>query len=657
MNADHLSLTPDVVVRNETALSPENREAYINGLQQMHAKRIWIWTAREQVFRQERSQYLDGVRQNIEYFHSQGLEVGLWFTSIGFGNPPGTEFLRQRMSSMTRIRSVIGKCSDADAICPTDEDFSATYMDWIRDVARLGAELLMLDDELCLSVRPGLGCFCPTHLRMLSERLGEELVLETLPEKIFTGGKNRYRDTWYQVMGDTLRDFCRKVRAAADEVNPDVRIGFAAGYTSWDIEGVDAMELTRILAGNTKPFVRMTSAPYWVTKFRNRFPGQKLNSVIESARLQSSWLKDSEIEFFAEGDSWPRPCYNCPASYLEMFDVALRANGVRLLKYVFDYDASADYEQGYLRQHIRNLPLYDAIEKAFSEKQPDGVRLFRNMHTICDEVLPQHFVGDKNIMRLFFSPSAAMLSAHGIPIRYEGEGSCAAVFGSEANAVPQNHSIQRMIVDFEAARILAARGVDMGFDSFTSAPMPTYEQFATERLYLEDINVDAPFSSNGGYYQVQCKPNVRVLSWFVRENNRRPASYIYDSGKTSYLVFTFDALSVGESSSIYASYCRREQLLDFIHPTFPHIERHNDIYCVSASSADRTQQAVLFENLSCDPVFDFRIELERPCRSFKLTGVEGELSEDHMSIRALSDFVPFSALLLELNYEEMGSKG
>lgn len=644
-------LYPDVPLSHCIALSPENREQLLADLRQIHAQRIWIALSREEIFSNDRSLYLDEVRDNLDFYHKNGFEVGLWFTAFGMGNPPESEFLGKRLKSMTRICSVTGKASDVDAICPTDEDFSATYMDWIRDLAGLGAELLMLDDDLCLSVRPGIGCFCPMHMRQLSERLGEKVTLDSIRDKIFTGGKNRYRDAWYKVMGDTMRDFCHKVRAAADEVNPSIRIGFAAGYTAWDMEGADAIELTRILAGNTKPFLRLTSAPYWVTPYRNRFPGQKLNSVIESARLQRSWLDNSQIEFFAEGDSWPRPRHNCPASYLQLFDDALQADGVRLLKYAFDYTSSAKYERGYLQQHFRNIPLQEAIRTAFHDKHSDGVCLFRNSDIICNEPLPQQFVGEKNIMRLFFSQSAAMLSAQSIPLCYEGSSPCAVAFGTEALAIPENHSCSHIILDFEAARLLSERGIDVGFDSFSSAPIPNFELFGSEKVHLFGIGVGAPHSTVDGFYQVHCKSDVKVLSQFTREKNSWPSAYTYKSGNVTYLVFTFDALAVGESSTLYTSYCRQTQLLSFIQPVFPYIAGHPGIYSICASSENRDSQAVLFENLSCDTAFDFHIKLSRPCSNFTLFGAEGTLDEDRMSIHITSDFVPFSALLLELSYE------
>jgi hypothetical protein len=86
------------------------------------------------------------------------------------------------------------------------------------------------------------------------------------------------------MQGDTLRKFCRTLREALDEVDPTVRMGYCAGYTSFDTEGVDAFELTHILAGSNKPFMRFTSAPYW--HYAQRFGQAPMQTFIEYVRLR-----------------------------------------------------------------------------------------------------------------------------------------------------------------------------------------------------------------------------------------------------------------------------------------------------------------------------------------------------------------------------------
>ena len=64
---------------------------------------------------------------------------------------------------------------------------------------------------------------------------------------------------------------------------------------------------------------------------------------------------------------------------------------------------------------------------------------------------------------------------------------------------------------------------------------------------------------------------------------------------------------------------------------------------------DRRAKA-LFENLSLDPMFEFDIELAKPCKEMELFGAEGTLSEDGMRIHITSDVAPYGAIGVALTY-------
>ena len=118
-----------------------------------------------------------------------------------------------------------------------------------------------------------------------------------------------------------------------------------------------------MLAGSTAPFLRFTGAPYWCNTAKGRFPGQKLNAVIECARDQAAWSRGSGVEVYGEADSYPRPAYQSHANLIECFDIAMQAEGIRDLKYIFDYRSSPTYEQKYYKLHLRHIPLYEHIHK------------------------------------------------------------------------------------------------------------------------------------------------------------------------------------------------------------------------------------------------------------------------------------------------------
>lgn len=611
---------PHVPIMNSN-VDENTRPVYLRQIREADADRVWIALDRYTFF-EDRTRDMERLRENLRYFEENGLEVGVWMQAFGFGDP-----LPYDKCGWTRLRSVGGISKEADMLCPEDPDFVAAYLEWVRDIARLSPKLIMLDDDLCLSVRPGIGCFCDRHLRLLQDEVGE------LPEltSIFTGGPNRYRDAWYKVMGNTLRGFCRKVRSAVDSIDPSIRVGLCAGYTSWDIEGTDPIELSQILAGSTAPFFRLTSAPYWVAQKTNRFPGQRLSAVIENARNQIAWSKDSGIEFFAEADSFPRPAYNCPAMLVENFDIMMHASGTKSLKYLFDYHSSPQYEKQYLRIHCRNLPLYETVEAAFEGSSPCGVRVYRPAHRITDAILPSPFAGEKAVMRTYFSPAAAMLACHAIPVCYDGESDCAMVFGDDALYLKDTH--KKVVLDRSAALLLMERGIDVGIDRVTDAPTPAFEYFEGEKILLGRINAEATFKD------LTLKEGATVLSRF---DTNAVASFAYGR----FLILNFDAFTVNESSTLFCSYARGKQLLRFFENPFPSISGFTDLYSICAER-DGTHIS-LFQNLSIDPVLGLDITLPKPCKAFRLYGAEGECSGN--TIHVTTDFLPQATMMLTVKY-------
>ena len=77
-----------------------------------------------------------------------------------------------------------------------------------------------------------------------------------------------------------------------------------------------------------------------------------------------------------------------------------------------------------------------------------------------------------------------------------------------------------------------------------------------------------------------------------------------------------------------------------------------EIYSICAESPDGKKQAVLFENLSRDPVFDFTIDIGRECAEFTLFGAEGVLSEDGKQLQITSEFAPSAAMVLDVTLKK-----
>ena len=318
-----------------------NPEAALIEIQKAGAQRVWLASARGIEEEETLQRELKLLRENRLFFEEKGLEVGVWISSLGHGgalaqDDPDTLKRADRYERLVGLDG--GTCGDS--FCPTGETFVKDYVDWIGRIAETGAKMIMLDDDYRLSLRPcGNGCCCDRHMEEYGRRIGEKITREQLKKLAFSGGPNKYRDAWLEMGHDSLIDLAKKIRRRVDSVDPAIRVGVCAVMTTWDVDGVDSMELTQALAGNTKPFLRTIGAPYWAA---NDPKNRRLSYVIGVSRMQRWWCEGQGIELFSEGDAYPRPRYCTPASFLEMYDMALRADGGwdGILKYMIDYTSS-----------------------------------------------------------------------------------------------------------------------------------------------------------------------------------------------------------------------------------------------------------------------------------------------------------------------------
>lgn len=619
----------------DKTLSKQNDVEYAKWLKKCKADFVFIALERKPLVMDESLQtvYLVNITKHIEFFRKEGFGVGVWINTFGFGYPE--KEVDSVLQGQPTITSINGK--KCFAYCPEGEKFVSCCTRYIQNIAKTVApDLIMLDDELCLSVRPGLGCFCEKHKKLYAKKFHRDYSLKELKKLIFTGETSEFRKGWIEIISDSMRRFCRTLRNALDQVAPNIRMGFCSGFTSWDIEGADAIELSMILAGNTKPFLRFSGAPYWTTATMQRFPGQRLNTVIEFTRQQKRLCDKYEIETFHECDSYPRPRYIIPANPCEAFDIALKASdSMSGLKYLFCYDTPPRQELGYVKKHIKNLPFVDFIEKHFSNKKCVGVQVFESMRKIENIDLGKKFQGELEIMTKTFSPAAHLLTSHSIPTVYEKNSEIAIVFGENAKYI--DVLPKKLIVDIGAAEILQNRGFDLGLKHINSnIKAVNSEQFGSEMPF---------FGYHGGFAKVcKLKDNANIQSNFICETKKFPASYIYKSAGTEFLVFTFDGYLTPNVSRILLSYYRQKQLLDFIGKKYPYIEGYPSIYEVCKK--DKNETAVFFLNLSEDDLFDFKIHLDKKYKSLRIFGAEGTLDGNKIKVTSNISAYGFFAVLL-----------
>jgi len=560
----------------------------------------------------EKEQILAWAKADLPRLKAAGLGACVWINAFGFGAPLSEE--SKRLLPFQRITSPTGKTLDS-AFCPTDPEFTGYYCKFVQELLRAGAETILLDDDLCLNVRPGLGCVCDRHLRRLREALNEEISREEIFEKVFTGEPNRYRTAWAKVMGDSLKEFCITLRNAVDEVNPSARMGFCSGYTSWDLEGTDALELTGLLAGKSKPLLRYSAAPYW--EYTGRFPWEPEGHIVEFCRQQIQWSKhQTDVELFTENDTYPRPRTNVPAFAAESFDFMTSADSApNQLKYLFDYVSSPDYERGYLEAHLRNRNLIRTVGERLGSLPAAGVYVHETMRKFTEMTLPTPFCGEKQIMRsVSFSAASALLSANGIPVTYEDHGGVTAAFGDGGRTVPLHQ--KAYLLDLPAAMELQKRGIDVGLDSTVPSSRGEAEYFRKPADYVRISD-----RTTEGFVRAELSPKATVESEF---SPGMPSSYRYVNGEgMKFLVLLFRGDFICSIQEIASSYYRQAQIADFCReegalPAF--CPKHPKLHLICKESEE--ELAVAYCNYGNDPIEAPLFEISVPLGDGESFGCE-----------------------------------
>lgn len=631
-----------IMIRDENNL---DFDGTLVKLKKAKADRVYIAIGRIIDFErtEKRKKLMSVIKEYDKALRENGFETGVWISTLGYGGKVSAAN-KEVASGLSRRISIMGDSLD-DSFCPYDEKFTEIMCDIIEDIANTGIEMIMLDDELCQSGVPGIGCTCDKHLKEYRRRLGEEIKREDIAKLAFTGGKNKYRDTWLSLMYDTLNDFCRALRERVDTVNPNIRMGFCAGFTSWDLEGVDAIELTKTLAGNTKPFLRFTGAPYWHPV--HRFDMQSLQNIIETVRQQYIWSKDSDVEVFTEDDSYPRNRYVVPAAVIELFDIATRvSDDMDALKYIIDYTSEPWYENGYFDAHMENLPLYEAIADAFNDKEAIGVRVYEEQRIIQNADLPENFVGEQRIMNRWFMQSSIIPTSNAIPTCYEGEGYFGMAFGEHAKYLPDSALNKGLVIDIKAAEILQSKGIDVGLISRNDT------EYRMEEYFIE-YKTAVPICCQTKIYDIKVKNNAKVLSVFRHDGIEIPSSYIYENENGQrFMVYAFNVEELLPRTSELLSYARAWQLADYAKwlggKELPAVcIGYPMLYCIAKEN--EKERAFAYFNCHIDEVKNAKIKLSFKAKNVKFINCTGSYTDNEVTI----DYIkPYGFAMFSAEYEK-----
>ena len=604
----------------------QNREKYVEQCRSAGADRIFL------VNGSVMEPIPPSLAENVSYFKSCGFEVGIWTDSIGHGFV--LTHAEDSSSRFTQMTDITGRLRP-HANCPLDGEFRSYIATFVADLAKTGADIVMLDDDFRMSQHGGeLCCACDLHLKLISEIVGKDLSIEDLQRHVLSGKPNKYRDAWLEAQNRGLVDMARAIRAEVDKESPDVTVCFCTAYAPWNVDGTDITGITRILAGKNRPILRLTGAPYWAVK-GFRYP---LVATFEIARMLGAFVKDEGFDLMSEGDVYPRPRYTCPASYLELYDGAIRADGSYngILKYMFDYTAGPDFETGYLKLHDESKPFFENISKLFGNGANAGVRVITKMHTMKNADLDLSSVSEVSPRPL----DGVMLGSCGIPTVYSGEGVCCSVFGENARELDPTLLDGGAILDAVSAVILTQRGIDVGLGSYGATEEksisfiygsdPHHKSFITDgqvKLLDADISKDA----------------LPVLFWSCNQSDR-PIAYKYENGNGQrFLVFLFEGDSVYQFptrvclSGLIKNYVTQEVLTKALpwvakQPLPAYCKGNPELYLMCRKEEDSLSVALF--NCFADSLTEPTVMLDEKYDALECYGCEAILDGDRVTLKS-----------------------
>ncbi len=590
---------------------------------------------------------------------NEGFKTGAWFCpTIGYGTAPAAGD-NDAEKYYRKITLTDGR--EVHAFCPLDDNFRRDLCDEFKGLAETGVDTILLEDDFTLTggktILDNLGCLCDEHLRLLSERLGENVMRDKLLPYLTEGKSNKYREEYLRLMGETLLKIAGDIEKAVHSVAPDTRIGFSSNSASYHLEGASAFQIAETLAGKNKPFVRLTAAPYWKN-------GPSLNSTIETARMQCAWFTERGTDVMTEGDTYPRPRFLVSAAELEMYDMILRADGnsTGILKYMLDSNSFADYDTGYIDFHTENAELYEEIEKRFKGENV-GLRVLEYPHNTglmdFDDSFNYFGLADHGTLPLI---SQWFVTDNSLPTTYGKTDGAALAFGTNAQFVTDGDLKQGLILDVKAARILSDKGIDVGFLKIESAPKPAGEYF-----FSEDDSTVASTERDGGYFKFTLKANARVLSRlylagetlsvvpdYSEKLESFPACYLYENADGQrFMVYTFAPTFVKTKSEwhdgIFRNYYRQKQLINGYEwlcgkPLPAVCEKHPHLYILCKREGEKLHIGLF--NLSKDKIKNPEVKVDKAYTGLDCFNCEGSING--REIRLDTVLQPYSALIFTL---------
>ena len=338
--------------------------------------------------------------------------------------------------------------------CPLDEQFRQKVCAGVQAFIREAhPPMVLLEDDFQLGNHPGLwfGCCCDLHLAKFNALNNSNYTRENLKEiwSSCTPESIALRLKYSYFGADTLADFAGAISRAAQEADPNTRLGLCQDG-SWPRDGNGTVRIARALAGKNRPFVRLYGSSYCVDT-PTEFPEMEF-----MARYCLEHFPE-DIECFMEIDTYPHTTwFSSTGRARTLSRQSLFSGGDDFLYYALQYLNDPLEEKAYLDYWKKAEKQLNVLKQEASGFTPSGVRIYFNPDAPaacpCD--------GRRNFH--VRSPWSEVLGRMGIAYT-TGKAACTMLSGRENVLLLKDEEIRSLlsgglILDGSAARTLLERG-------------------------------------------------------------------------------------------------------------------------------------------------------------------------------------------------------
>lgn len=370
--------------------------------------------------------------------------------------------------------------SSAEGACPLSPALRAWAAGAYAIYARLRPPVLFVDDDYRTMMAGGMYCFCPLHMRRISQLAGREVTREEVVQALVSEAwpAPELRRHYHEATTQGFVELAQEIRRAVHGVSPQTRIGQMTAQWPTGAQGMDIYRVLEALAGPHRPLLRPQIGYYSENYIRDAAP-----AFLNPSRMRG--VLPENVEYWPEIENYQYSLYAKSARCtLAQMAACVLGGFNHLALNVFDMFGSPLSDSARLIQRLEaSRAFLDRLHGLVPEgSRPLGARLFEHPAQLL--VRRARSIGE-----LFSSDELSRrLPVLGLPVTHGVDSPWQVVTGDDVLALDDKALdallARGALLDAAAADALALRGQsqrigvsvgdalaqdDLGYEQFTDA--------------------------------------------------------------------------------------------------------------------------------------------------------------------------------------------